>query len=83
MPISGLGERNLTRRSLRKEVPRLVHLGACRVWAMEKKENWMRIIPEGKDMLLGCAQEHNDAEFLEAIERFEQPTKNRGPGKGK
>jgi hypothetical protein len=46
-------------------------------------ENWMRIIPEGRDLLLYCAQEHNDTEFLEAVERFERPAKTARARKGK
>jgi hypothetical protein len=33
--------------------------------------NWMRIIPEGRELLLDYAREHNDTEFLECGEKFE------------
>jgi len=82
-PISPLEKRNLTRPFGGREVPRLVHLGACRDWAIENMENWMRIIPEGRDMLLKCAREQNDTEFLEAVEKFERPAKNAWARKGK
>lgn len=74
---------HLTRPRRTDEIPRLVHLGACRDWAIENMENWMRIIPEGRDLLLYCAQEHNDTEFLEAVERFERPAKTARARKGK
>jgi hypothetical protein len=47
--ISSLGKRNLTRPFIGKEVPRIIDPGACRDWAIGSKENWMRIIPEGKE----------------------------------
>ncbi|MBP1719982.1 MAG: hypothetical protein H6Q43_3420, partial [Deltaproteobacteria bacterium] len=37
----------------------------------ESEDNWMRIIPEGKDLLLESAQKHNDTQFLEAVKKFE------------
>lgn len=74
--ISPQDKRNLTRPFRGNEIPRLVQLGACRDWAIEKMGNWMRIIPEGREMLLNCAREHNDTQFWEAVERFERLGKN-------
>jgi hypothetical protein len=82
-PISELGKRNLTRPFRGREVPRLIDPGACRDWVIESKGNWIRIIPEGREMLLELAREHKDTEFLEAIERFERPVKNARSRKGK
>lgn len=75
-PISELGKRNLTRPFRGREVPRLIHPGDCRYFAMKNKENWMRILPVAREILLECAQENNDTDFLEAAERFERPVKN-------
>jgi len=60
---------HLTRPRRRGDIPRLVHLGSCREWAMFP-ENWARMIPEAKELLLECAREHNDIEFLERVKVF-------------
>jgi len=73
---------NLIRPPKTGEPPRLIHLGRCRRWAL-KKENWNRLIPEAKGLFLREAQEHNDNEFLEAIEEFERRKRRAGKALGK
>ena len=62
---------HLMRPFRKDESPRIIDPGACRDWAIESEDNWMRIIPEGKDLLLESAQKHNDTQFLEAVKKFE------------
>jgi hypothetical protein len=71
-PILEEDKLNLTRFFRRNEHPRTIkHLGRCREWAIEDVANWKRIIAEGRELLLQCAREHNDTQFLEAVRRFE------------
>ena len=75
-PISLQEKINLTRSFKRNEIPRLIDPESCLDWAIESKENWMRIIPEGKELLLNCARENNDTQFLETVGRFEGPKRS-------
>jgi hypothetical protein len=70
-PISEEDKKKLTRPFRKNEVPRTIDPGSCRDWAIESRDNWLRIIPEGKELLLDCAQGHNDSQFLEVVKRFE------------
>lgn len=71
-PISEEDKVNLTRYFRRNEIPRIIkNIGGCRDYAIESRENWMQIIPDGKQLLLDHAKKNSDTEFLEAIRKFE------------
>ena len=70
-PMTPQEKIHLMRPFRKDESPRIIDPGACRDWAIESEDNWMRIIPEGKDLLLESAQKHNDTQFLEAVKKFE------------
>jgi hypothetical protein len=82
-PISPQDKIKLTRPFRKDERPRLIDPGRCRDWAIEDISNWMRIIPEGKEMLLECAREHKNDQFLQAVERFERLAKKERARKDK
>lgn len=71
-PILEEDRLNLTRYFRRNEAPRIIkNLGGCREWAMESRENWMKIITDGKQLLWDYAKKYNDTQFWEAVKRFE------------
>lgn len=47
---------------------RVLHPESCRDFAIE---NWEKIIPQAKEVLLQFAEESNDTDFLKIIEKEE------------